>query len=119
MNLITLLSLSIFLATEVTVAFGASEVTLKELPNFYLEPSDYKVDPYTRAAASLQSLGKDKACAKLLALAKTRSEKRDEDPKWYEDLKVVILCRMLFSAKAGGEFRGPMIGGPSFLGNTD
>ncbi|NQU10392.1 hypothetical protein HQ590_06365 [bacterium] len=85
------------------VADTDSEVTLKALSDFHFGGGDYNVDPYIRAAVSLQALGKDEACAKLLA---------------HGGDAVVVLCRMLFAAKTGGEFRRPMIGGATFLGGT-
>lgn len=101
----------IILAASI-VAAAPSEVSLKALPDFYSAGWRYKVDPYLRAAVSLQALGKDKACGKLLDLAKVKREDSGESQK------VVVLCRMLFAAKPGGEFRRPMIGGAVFLGGT-
>ena len=60
----------------------------------------FRVDPYIRAAATLQSLGKDKAIDTLLKLAENREQ----------DSQVIVLCRMLFVKKAKGEFRRPYIG---------
>ena len=82
--------------TEVGVA------DLLKLP----DEDDYKVDPYLRAAQSLQAMGEEKACKLLadLAVKQTRSETR-----------TVTLCRMLFKAKSGGAFRRPLLGGPCFL----
>jgi hypothetical protein len=31
------------------------------------------------------------------------------------DLQAIILCRMLFTAKPGGTFRRPLLGGPGFI----
>jgi hypothetical protein len=69
----------------------------------------YKVDLYIVAARSLQAMGKDKACGLLAELAA-----KDEDP----NTRTVILCRMLFTAKRGEEFRAAMSGEPVILGGT-
>jgi hypothetical protein len=83
------------------------EVSLKDLPD--LQTLAFKGDPYIRVAAALQTSGKDGASATLLKLAKDREQ----------DNKVIVLCRMLFTAKAKGEFRRPLIGAAHFLGGTD
>ena len=82
-------------------------VSPKDLPAFNY-PINYKVDPYIAAAAKIQSVGEDEAGKHLLALAK------DVD---HGD-KVIILCRMLFTAKSNAEFRRPFIGAAFFLGDT-
>jgi hypothetical protein len=83
-----------------------AQVSLNDLPDF--RHADYKAEPYIRAAATLQALGKDKAGATLLALAK--DDQRGE--------RIPILCRMLYTKKAGAEFRRPAIGAAVFLGKT-
>jgi len=67
------------------------------------------VDPYLAAAAKFQAVGKEKAVAILRAAA--------NDPK-VENEVVIVLCRLLFTAKPKGEFRRPMIGRPHCLGGT-
>jgi RNA polymerase sigma factor (sigma-70 family) len=84
-----------------------AEDALNDLPGF--ANSNYKVDPYIHAAAFLQAMGKDKARARLTEVA--RDEKRRES--------VIVLCRMLFARKPGGEFRRPELGKATFLGNTN
>ena len=84
----------------------SSEVSLKDLPDF--QSDAFKVDPYLRAAAALQGMDKDKATETLLALAR-----EEKDGK-----RVIVLCRMLFTSKAGGEFRRPALGAAAFLGGT-
>jgi hypothetical protein len=59
-------------------------------------------------AASLQEMGQARAVGLL---------KKWGNSGMYED-QVVILCRMLFEKKEGGDFRRPMLGGASFLGDT-
>jgi hypothetical protein len=87
-------------ATEVGVA------DLLKLP----DEDDYKVDPYLRAAQSLQAMGEEEACKLLAALA--------AKDKW-SATRTVTLCRMFFKAKSGGAFRGPLLGAPSFLAGGD
>lgn len=84
-------------------------ISLKDLPDFYRGGREYKVDPYIAAAAKLQAAGKVKAQELLLELAKDKEHGQ----------KVIVLCRMLFTAKASGEFRRPAIGGAIFLGATN
>jgi hypothetical protein len=90
-----------------TAVAQKNEVSLKDVPDF--RTTAYRVDPYIRAAARLQALGKDKAGDALLQLAKNGED----------DNKVIVLCRMLFTRKAKGEFRRPLIGAAAFLGGTD
>jgi hypothetical protein len=68
----------------------------------------YKVVPYLDVAVELQSMRKEDAIALLQKWAKS--------PK--HDGQVIILCRMLFEAKKGAEFRSPLLGGPQFNGGT-
>jgi hypothetical protein len=70
---------------------------------------EYRVDPYIAAAAELRAAGKEKAAGVLRAAAK--------DPE-VGSLQVIILCRLLFTAKAKGEFRRAMIGAPHNLDGT-
>lgn len=80
---------------------------LLELPGF----KRYKVGPYLAAAAQLQAVGKEKAVALLAALA--------DKEEWPEQRRTILLCRMLFVAKPGGQFRRPAIGAPVFIGEID
>ena len=64
-------------------------IALKDLPR--MQWREYRVDPYIRAAAKLQGLGKDKAVEALSALARsTRASLGDGDEE------VMVLCRLLF-----------------------
>lgn len=83
------------------------EVTLSDLPDF--QYGTYKVDPYIQVASDLQALGKESAVKKM----------RDYAQAIEHDKKIIILCRMLFSAKPNSEFRRPRIGAPAFIGKTD
>jgi len=68
----------------------------------------YRAAPYVAVATELQSLPREEAVARLRQWAD--SQKYDE--------QVIILCRMLFERRAGGEFRRPGLGGPQFYGET-
>jgi len=70
---------------------------------------DYKMDPFIRAAEVLQKMGKDEACRQLRAL----TEEKNGD-----GVPVSELCRLVFKAKKGGEFRRALIGAVGFLGET-
>jgi len=83
------------------------EMDLKTLSGVN-KPSKFKVVPYLNAATELQKMGKEKACDKLLGLAK----KGDEG-------QIAILCRVLISKRAGSPFRPPRFGGPICLGGTN
>jgi len=80
---------------------------LVELPKFNFR--GYKAAPFIEAAVALQSLGKEKACELLKA----------QDAKPETANGVIVLARMLFVKKTGGEFRRPRIGGATFAGGTD
>jgi hypothetical protein len=80
---------------------------LKDLPE--VTCGVYRADPYIRAAASLQKMGQEKAVEALSRLAKNRDQSK----------QVIVLCRMLFAKKPGGEFRRARIGGAEFVGDTD
>jgi hypothetical protein len=71
--------------------------------------SRFRVKPYLRDAALLQSMGKEKACKRLAELAENGGNTR----------KVEILCRMLFSKKPGGSLKPPSFGAPVCLGDTN
>jgi hypothetical protein len=108
MNRLLLASLTLLCITAKDVAVAQKGAdALKNLPD--LQTAEFKVDAYNRAAVSLQAIGQDKANAILLELAKTREQ----------DSQVITLCRMLYTPKATGEFRRPLIGAAHFLGGTD
>jgi len=94
------------LAMSLPTLRAADEVSIESCP---LIGWDFKIVPYLSVAKSLQEEGRDKAILRLRSWADTRK---------HED-QVVILCRMLFEAKKGTEFRRPGIGGAAFLGGTD
>jgi hypothetical protein len=87
---------------------GTGGVNIKDLPGIL--SAEYRVDPFIRAAVKLQKLGKEKAIAALSALA----AQADVD----EEGKVTVLCRMLFAARPGREFRRRGMGRPVLLGET-
>jgi hypothetical protein len=90
-------------------AARAPAVVLKDLPD--LVDGKFKVDPYIRAAAALQALGKDEARKRLKELAQEEENLSREDC-------VICLCRMLYTAHRGDTFRRPELGGAFFLGRT-
>jgi hypothetical protein len=95
---------------------------LKELPSVFPAGRgwSYKVDPYI-AAAKLQAADRDEAVESLRTAAKdadAAAKHAVQYPHQSSD-KVILLCRMLFTAKPNGEFRRPMIGAPLCLGDTD
>jgi hypothetical protein len=68
----------------------------------------YKIDPLLRTAEVLQKMGKDEACRRLLTLI----EEKEGD-----GVPVRELCRLVFKAKKGSDFRRPR-GGHGFLGGS-
>jgi hypothetical protein len=83
-----------------------NEISIKDLPS--RSRPGYKVDPYIDIAINLQRMASDKATNLLLNLVK-------DDP---EGEKLIILCRMLYTAKPKKTFRRPSLGGPRCLGQT-
>lgn len=80
---------------------------LKQLPG--INPAIFRSEPYIRAAAKLQSLPKTQAVAILTTVA--------NDLK--HDDQIIVLCRMLFVAKPGREFRKPRLGTPDYFNGTE
>ena len=72
--------------------------------------SDFRASHFLGEAARLQKLGAPAREAALRELAR-KSNKRASD--------IFPLCRMLFEAREGKEFRRPLIGGADFVGNSD
>jgi hypothetical protein len=99
-----ILSIVIRGATQAQVA----EIPLNELPNLR-DVRTYRTDQFIRVATILQALGKDKACETLQGLGKGIKP----------DMRVIVLCRLLFTRKADGEFRRPRIGAANYLGDTE
>lgn len=66
---------------------------------------DYRIPHYLDAAAKLQALAPDERAARLRHLA------RDPD----RGSEIYPLCRMLFDARPGSDFRSPMIGAAHFI----
>jgi hypothetical protein len=83
-------------------------IALDALPDFFTYRA-YRVDPYLRAAVTLQGMGREAALAALTMAV------RDED----RGDNLIVLCRMLFTARPGDEFRGPGIGVLKLFGETE
>jgi hypothetical protein len=85
---------------------------LKGLPDSVEQ--DFKCDAYIEAATAIQALGPKRG---LIALAKFSADSPDRTMP--VDMRLIILCRMLFVKRPfPGEFRRPGIGAPVFLGGT-
>src|SRR5262245_58650010 len=91
------LTSAMLLATTVV----AQDDIVADLPPVH---DQFKVDPYIAAAGKLQEMGKAKAVATLRAAAVSPKDRQ-------RDMKVIVLCRMLFTARPDGKFRRPEIGG--------
>lgn len=88
----------------------AKPLSLKDLPRPWhgKEGDTYRVDPYIAAAAALQAEPKTAADALKKLIKDADGDDKDQ---------AFILCRMLFTAKPKGEFRGPALGAPMFFGD--
>jgi hypothetical protein len=98
-----------FPASEDTASLPGDNLHLDQLPG--IQSGEYRADPYLAAALALQTVGEAKASQILRKLCRQARGPDDEDA-------VFILCRMLFTARPGKEFRRPLIGAPSLLGGT-
>ncbi|MCX6379673.1 MAG: hypothetical protein NT023_09395 [Armatimonadetes bacterium] len=78
-------------------------------PNGGRDGYEYKVEPYIQAAITLQKLGEKRACEVLLRFVRER----------YVEESNIVLCRMLFAAKPGQEFRLPNFGVPRLIGYSE
>lgn len=92
----------------VKVPGGVYSLQASEKPRSW----EYKVDHCIHAAMTLQARGVEKACDTLLALSKPGHYDSDQNQL------IFVLCRMLFVAKPGGEFRRPATGQAAYLGGT-
>ena len=96
---------------EPSVATQTESATSKDLPAFsWATAGSYKADQFIAAAEMLQSLGKDKAVAMLRQAMINRTASDDT---------IIVLCRLLFTAKPGEKFRCPAIGEPVVIGGRD
>jgi hypothetical protein len=89
------------------------EITLAGLPGTGFD-GPYRVDPYLRVAAQLQSLGPERGSRRLLQLAHDTGNAQKD--RFNREDSIYVLCRMLFTAKLGKVFRHPWIGRPGFVG---
>ncbi|WP_020473095.1 hypothetical protein [Zavarzinella formosa] len=92
-------------------------VTLPNEPPMRNPPRDdsdqqkYHADAYIDTAGKLRAAGKDRAVEILRSIAGAKSRERDEE--------VIILCRMLFTARPEKWFHRPALGAPVFMGGTN
>jgi hypothetical protein len=77
-------------------------IELSSLPGI---DETFSAHRYIHAATSLQEIGKDKACDRLLELARSNKDKG----------QAIILCRMLFCQREKVVFRSPRFGVPIYL----
>jgi hypothetical protein len=101
------LTVLVALVAGLLATASADVPPVSELPDFY-SGRQYNVEPYIRAAAALQSLGRPTALKTLHEMA--------GDPR--ADARVILLCRMLFVPPRGVEFRRPALGSALFLRDT-
>src|ERR1700742_2653826 len=73
------IQLAVAVSAEQADQPGTGGIAVKDLPR--VQSEEFRADPYIRAAAQLQSLGKDKAIAALAALASGRDDGGDSDTK--------------------------------------
>ena len=96
---------------EPSVAIQTESATSKDLPAFsWGTAGSYKADQFIAAAEMLQSMGKDKAVAMLRQAMANRTASDDT---------IIVLCRLLFTAKPGGQFRAPSLGAAVVIGGRD
>jgi hypothetical protein len=85
------------------------QISLRQLPDFERE----RFDPtqYVYAASTFQ----DVADADLpVAIDNLRILARNPE----DDRRMIVLCRLLFQARPGSQFRRPGLGEPTFIGGT-
>ncbi len=97
------------IAIIVLTVLGAAHAEELSLKTCQPIGKGYRIGPYLAVAKGLQQFGQDKAVLKL----------RDWAKGCQAEDQVIILTRMLFEKKGGGEIRPPMIGGPELLGDTN
>jgi hypothetical protein len=85
---------------------GGREATLPANFNEFAFIDSYRISHYLRVATELQELGSTRRANRLREMA--------IDPRCASE--VYPLCRMLFRRKNGGDFRGPLLGAPVYIG---
>lgn len=113
-----LLSLFALLAASANGATTpVTEPDLEGLPPCYiysLGGRKFQADPYIAAAARLQALGKEAAFQRMGDFALRNSKNYFAKGHFYGRAEAIfVLCRMLFVARPGKPFRGPMLGAPT------
>jgi hypothetical protein len=104
----------IAMATAALLAAGCEHPTVEErIAALPLPIASFKTDPYIQVAADLQALGRDAGCAALLRAATNTSASGS-----YALSPIFVLHRMLFTNTTSGDFRAPLIGGFTFVGDS-
>ncbi len=80
------------------------------LPGMHYPKVTYRVDPYIKAAAALQALGKEEALRELGDFAERNRLDIVEGNSAYRTEPLYILCRMLFVQRKNIPFRRPGLG---------
>jgi hypothetical protein len=101
------------------VGLHAEEISFTNLPTVLatFQGTEYRVDPYIKIAQQLQDMGERAATQELLKLAKSVATNTNSIAAYYDEQRIAILCRMLFTNKpASSDFERPaFLGAPSFL----
>jgi hypothetical protein len=74
-----------------------------------ISPASYRAETYIQLASDLQKLDHREAIASLRRLATSDNDSH----------QAIILCRMLFTARAKAKFRNPMLGRAGLFGGTE
>lgn len=100
------------ISSATNTASAPEIISSNDLPSFTFanDNTPYKADQFLAAAIKLQALEKDEAIKGLRVLA-TRHSTPDDT--------IIILCRMLFTAKPDGQFRSPALGAPTIVGGRE
>jgi len=92
-----------------------AEPDLDRLPPLIISSKEktFRADPYIAAAGWLQAMGKEEAFRCLGDFNSRKDFQLTDDFRAYKAEAIYVLCRMLFTARAGHDFRAPMLGAPS------
>jgi hypothetical protein len=103
----------LFLAGCSTPRVPQDRIDLKSLPALD-GGGPYSLEPFIPTVMLLQRMGPKAGSEALLQAASPAAEKADR----FVFEKVTVLCRMLFTARAGSEFQRPSLGGTDYPGGT-